>query len=212
MTSPDRTQEFFHRYAAEFDSLYGTPRTWPNRIANPLLRRSMRMRFELTLVGCQPIEGRTVLDVGCGPGHYAVELAGRGARHVIGLDFAAAMLEIAAARAQVAGVSATCEFVDADFATYAPPETFDYVLLNGFMDYVSEPAPVIAHALSLTHRRAFFSFPSSGGLLAWQRRLRYQRRCDLFLYSIEQVERLFAGTPGAHIRRIARDIFVQVDC
>ena len=36
--------------------------------------------------------------------------------------------------------------------------------------------------LSLTANTAFFSFPLNGGLLAWQRKLRYRRRCALYMY------------------------------
>lgn len=34
----------------------------------------------------QPLQGRTVLDVGCGNGYYALRMAGAGARLVVGID------------------------------------------------------------------------------------------------------------------------------
>ena len=74
-----RTPSFFSGYAADFDAIYANQATPFNSVVNRLFRRSMRLRFELTIAGCNPINGRSVLDVGCGPGHYGIELAHRGA-------------------------------------------------------------------------------------------------------------------------------------
>jgi len=172
----------------------------------------MKLRYEETLKGCTPIAGKTVLDVGCGPGHYAVALARRGAAQVLGLDFAPGMLELARARAEQAGVAARCRFEAADFLTYPlDGRTFDYTVVMGFMDYVRDPGPVIAKVLNATREKAFFSFPAAGGLLAWQRRRRYRQRCDLFLYTEKDLSRLFAmtGARGA-IKRLARDYCVTI--
>jgi hypothetical protein len=80
----------------------------------------------------------------------------------------------------------------------------------GFMDYVSEPDAVVAKTLALARQRAFFSFPRKKGLLAWQRRLRYRGKTDLYMYSRADIERLFADRPAVEIQidRIARDYFV----
>lgn len=208
--APKRTAQFFDRYAREFDDLYGNRRTWTNRILNSLFRKSMKLRFERTLRGCDPVEGRTVLDVGCGPGRYSVELAERGAGFVVGLDFADAMIELARARAERAGVGDRCRFERADFASFAAESPFDYVVAMGFMDYAPEPRRVVEKILTLTRRRALISFPAAGGFLAWQRRLRYKRRCDLFLYREEEIRPLFEGlsASGVEVERIARDYFV----
>lgn len=211
LAAPDRTSEFFQAYARDFDAIYGTRNTWLNRLINHFWRRSMKLRYEETLRGCTPIAGKKVLDVGCGPGHYAVALAQKGAAQVLGLDFAPGMLELARARAEQAGVADRCRFEVADFLAYPLNETFDYAVVMGFMDYVRESGPVIAKVLQATREKAFFSFPAAEGLLAWQRRLRYQRRCDLFLYSDRDLGQLFAatGTRG-EIKRLARDYFVTV--
>lgn len=209
--STDRIRAFFHEYAADFDALYGTRRNLVNRVLNPLLRRSMKLRFAATMAGCEPVAGCTVLNVGCGPGHYEIELARRGAAKVVGIDFAPGMLEIARARVEEAGHAARCEFICTGFEEFAPGCSFDHVVLTGFMDYMDDPQAVVDKALSLTRRRAFFSFPAAGGLLAWQRQLRYRRRCELFLYTREQVERLFRRGPSIELRKLGRDFFVRVD-
>ena len=204
--------EFFDGYSRDFNAIYGSENTSFNRVIDRLFRKSMSLRYTKSLEGCEQIEGGSVLDIGCGPGHYSVALALKGATRVVGIDFAHGMIELAQKNAEQGGVGRRCEFVTADFMTYPFKETFDYSIVMGFMDYVRDARPVVERVLSLTRSRAFFSFPVAGGLLAWQRRLRYRGRCDLFLYNLDQVERLFRdlGRTQAKVERISRDFFVSV--
>lgn len=211
MPTLERTQKFFDGYAADFDALYGTRRSLINRVVNPLLRRSMKLRYQRTLESCDPIEGAEVLDVGCGPGHYLVALLRRGAARAVGLDFAEGMLEIAGARAETCGVADRCELVHTSFEDFEPKRPFDYVILNGFMDYTPDPATIIRKAMGMATRRGFFSFPAAGGILGWQRRFRYRSRCDLYLYDRPRLEGLFSEFENVSIETIARDYFVRVD-
>lgn len=210
MTQTPDVARFFHSYAKDFDAIYGNRNTFVNRIINKYLRASMRLRFEKTLAGCSPIEGKSVVDIGTGPGHYAIALAKRGARRVLGLDFAEAMIRVAQQHARDNGVGENCQFAFGDFLQYEPNEKFDYAVVMGFMDYIAEPKRVIDKVLAMTNERAFFSFPVAGGLLAWQRKLRYRRRCDLFLYTRPQIEQLFASSAARRvtIEPIRRDFFV----
>jgi len=212
MTTRDRTATFFDGYAREFNAIYGNQNTVINTVVNPLFRRSMKLRYQMTLEGCDPIEGRTVLDIGCGPGHYSVELARRGAKRVLGADFAEGMLQISRQAAQRANVSKVCTFEQANVLEHSFTEKFDYVIAMGFMDYMEEPVGIVRKALSLATRRAFFSFPLDGGFLAWQRKVRYRRRCDLFLYSDGRVRDVLgeAGASRFDVTPIDRDLFVTV--
>ena len=208
--SGDRTQAFFHQYANDFDAIYSNRSGLINSIVNGLFRKSMKLRYLKSIEACQPIQGTTVLDVGCGPGHYAITLAQRGAAQVLGIDFAEGMLQVAAEHARAAGVGHCCEFRQADFLQFSAAEPFDYVILMGFMDYMPEPSPVIEKALSLARLKALFSFPVAGGPLAWQRKLRYRNRCELYMYTRDQLETMFSSFGGIHatIEPIARDFFV----
>jgi 2-polyprenyl-3-methyl-5-hydroxy-6-metoxy-1,4-benzoquinol methylase len=209
----DRTQVFFHQYANDFDAIYSNRGGLVNGFINGVFRKSMRLRYTKTIEGCYPVEGKTVLDVGCGPGHYAITLAQRGAARVLGIDFAEGMLGLAAEHARTAGVADRCEFRQADFLQFNAPEPFDYVILMGFMDYMPDARAVIRKALSLTRSKAFFSFPADGGLLAWQRKLRYRNRCELHMYNREDLGDLVYSFPGvrAKIEPIARDFFVTLE-
>ena len=119
----------------------------------------MMLRYLRTIEGCDPIEGRSVIDIGCGPGHYGIALARRGASRVVGLDFAEGMIELARKHAERAGVAGKCEFICADFMDTPARREFDYAVLMGFMDYVENPREVVEKALSVTGSSLRNPFP-----------------------------------------------------
>lgn len=208
-----KVSTFFDRYAHDFDAIYGNSNGPVSSVVNKLFRRSMALRYQKTLEGCDPIAGRSVLDIGCGPGHYAIALAKRGAGSVLGIDFADGMLDVARQGAAQAGVGELCKFEKMDFLNSEFDRKFDYVIVMGFMDYIADAASMIRKTLSVTADRAFFSFPLRDGILGWQRQLRYRSRCELYLYTEKQVRDLFAdvGCKNVRIQRIDRDLFVAVD-
>src|SRR5262249_28301942 len=207
-----KVSQFFDGYAHDFDAIYGNKNGWFNSVTNKLFRRTMERRYRKTLEGCSPVEGRSVLDIGCGPGHYSVALAKKGAREVLGIDFADGMLQVARERAAKEGAT-TCRFEKRDFLNFNFGQKFDYTIVMGFMDYASRPEDVINKTLSLTRVRAFFSFPLDNGILAWQRKLRYKSRCELYMYTQDQVKHLFANLDKAQIsmESLGRDLFVTVN-
>jgi 2-polyprenyl-3-methyl-5-hydroxy-6-metoxy-1,4-benzoquinol methylase len=206
------TARFFDSYAGDFSAIYGNQKTVVNTVINRLFRRSMVLRYEKTLAGCTPIQGKSVIDIGCGPGHYSVALAARGAARVLGVDFAQGMIDLAQARAVAAGVTDRCVFTLGDFLTATGADTFDYAVVMGFMDYIEDPRALIEKVLRVCRGKAFFSFPAAGGVLAWQRKLRYLSRCPLYLYSEPKIKTLFSGlgTKSVTIEPIDRDYFVTM--
>lgn len=88
-------------------------------------RRTQRMRFEAFLLE-HDLEGRSVLDVGCGLGDFYAHLRWRGVdADYTGFDLAPSM--IALCRARYPGVA----FLGGDFLQYAPPGRFDYTVSFG---------------------------------------------------------------------------------
>jgi len=207
-----QTATFFDSYARDFEAIYGNKNTTVNRVVNHYFRKSMRLRYERSIAGCSPIEGRSVLDIGCGPGHYAVELARRGAGEVLGIDFAEGMIKLAEGRARATGVEDRCRFVLGDILEADIDRKYDYTIVMGFMDYVEEPHKVIDRVISVTSAKAFISFPVAGGLLGWQRRLRYRQRCPLYLYSEGRLRDIFRRYRDVRvtIEPAARDFFVTL--
>jgi SAM-dependent methyltransferase len=83
------------------------------------------------------LEGKVVLDFGCGTGVDAIEIAQHGARRVIGLDIRESVLEIARRAALDAGVADRCIF------STKVDDPVDVVLsVDGFEHY-ADPASVL---------------------------------------------------------------------
>lgn len=212
METTTRTASFFDAYAKDFNAIYGNENTLVNGVVNKLFRKSMMLRYEKSLAGCQPIQGKTVIDIGCGPGHYGVALAAQGASRVLGVDFAPGMIEIARKRAEKAGVTDRCTFTLGDFLDVSGDEKFDYAIVMGFMDYIEDAGALMRKVLGVCRGKAFFSFPADGGPLAWQRRLRYRSRCALYMYTEPQIRSLVSalGVRSSSIEPISRDFFVTL--
>ena len=208
----DEIAQFFNNYAQDFNAIYGRKKTIFNTIINKLFRKSMRLRFEKTIEECSPIEGKSVIDIGCGPGHYGITLAKRGAVSVFAIDFSQSMIDIAVKNAEQAGVQEKCTFIVDDFLKFETDDTFDYAIVMGFMDYVAKPGNVIEKVISLTGEKALFSFPDDGGILAWQRKIRYKKKCDLYMYKYEMIQKILESAHCKHfdIQKISRDFFVSV--
>jgi 2-polyprenyl-3-methyl-5-hydroxy-6-metoxy-1,4-benzoquinol methylase len=205
-----RVASFFDREAARFQSVDDVNVEWSKRLINAVFRRSLRLRYERTMTECVEIEGKTVLDIGCGPGAYSAVLAQRGARSVTGIDIAPQMIEIANRRAAEAGVSGQCKFLHSDLDNYQSETLFDYVIAMGILDYVGRADQFVRKALALTASKALFSFPKQAGILAWQRRFRYRHKCPVFTYSRGDLDALFRPISAVQygIESIARDWLV----
>ena len=103
-----------------------------------------------------------MIDIGSGPGHYAVALAARGAARVLGVDFAPGWSR-SPASARTAPASATAVRFARRLPHLSGDETFDYAIVMGFMDYIEEPRGLIEKVLRVCRGKAFFSFPADGG-------------------------------------------------
>lgn len=205
-----RVAAFFDREAVRFPTVYEESASWPRRLANALFRRSIRLRYDRVMAKCSVSESARILDIGCGPGTYSIALVRAGAKSVVGIDFAPAMIDVARQRAARAGVDRQCEFLVTSLEDYQAGAPFDFVIAMGTMDYIEDAKSFVHKAASLTSQAAFFSFPKKKGFLDWQRRMRYRRRCPLFMYNKEDLDGLFGqlGDCSYAIESIARDWFV----
>jgi SAM-dependent methyltransferase len=114
-------------------------------------------RFFARLGPLVDVEGRSLLDVGCGRGATSIEVARRGAERVVGVD-----LEIAPqARALIAAdpeLSSRIELVETSGAlAELGPQTFDVVLSKDSFEHYADPESFIF---------TIAGFVAPGGLLA----------------------------------------------
>lgn len=83
------------------------------------------------------IEGKVVIDFGCGVGAEAVEMAGRGAKRVIGIDIREDVLQAARQRAVSEGVQNTCLFVS------STKEVADIIVSVDAFEHFGDPAGIL---------------------------------------------------------------------
>ncbi|HRI44110.1 MAG TPA: class I SAM-dependent methyltransferase [Fimbriimonadaceae bacterium] len=127
-------QAFFDSHAAHYDE-------------NPFTKNTMvEVDFLFEVMALRA--GLAILDVGCGTGRHAVELARRGLR-VTGVDLSEGMLERAKLRAEQAGVQV--EWVHADAARYVHPTPFDAAicLCEGAFNLTEAQEDPVAHDLGI---------------------------------------------------------------
>lgn len=188
-----RTQQYFDRNARTFDALYHEAQPL-QRILNRWLRKAIYERLAITFERSEPLAGRTVLDVGCGTGRYAVEFARRGAARVVGIDYAQGMLELARQHAADNGVADRCEFRDADFRTAAMDEQFDVAIAIGVFDYQDRPVAFLRRMIACSRGTVIVSFPGRSLIRMPLRQLRYWwHDRPVFFYRDREVREIAAN-------------------
>jgi 2-polyprenyl-3-methyl-5-hydroxy-6-metoxy-1,4-benzoquinol methylase len=169
-----RVRAYFDARAELLDRLY-EPRPGLRGAFEAWVYGPLRRRLALTLAELGDLSGRRVLDIGCGPGRYAVALAERGAE-VVGVDISETMLSLARGHARERGVAGACRFVRHDFAVYEPDEVFDVGLMLGVLEYLPDPRPSLARLHDMTTGKVILSVPPP---FRWQtivRRVRHRLR------------------------------------
>jgi ubiquinone/menaquinone biosynthesis C-methylase UbiE len=209
----DAVGGYFDRVADDFDAIYGGKRPlaqWIDR----RLRPDMYERYRLTFQVCGDVNGKTVLDIGCGSGRYPIEFAKRGAAQIVGLDLAPNMLTLAKQLVSEHGVGDRCRFIVGDFMQVEFDQRFDICVAIGVLDYVAEPKPFLEKMKSLANECTIMSFPSKSPIRTPIRRVRYWfKRCPVYFYSRATIEGLVNGLGEYRIIKIpgaGMDYFVSV--
>jgi SAM-dependent methyltransferase len=208
-------KNFFHGYAADFDSIYGhaKKRSTFDKLTDKLFRQSMLLRFNETLENTKNPSIQTILDVGCGSGVYDVEFLKQG-KTVLGLDMAEGMIEIAKKRTAAYADSGRISFVLADYMEHKFDGKYDAAVLMGVFDYVKDSVGMLKKLKQDVTKEIYGSFPKGGGFLTWQRKVRYNmRNCPLYFYSKKSLVDILdeAGLQGHYtIKDLGRDFFVKI--
>ncbi|MGH7163479.1 MAG: class I SAM-dependent methyltransferase [Planctomycetota bacterium] len=115
-------------------------------------RTDEEMGWRLRVLGVPPEEyrGRSVLDLGCGTGEYALWYATHGAGRVTGVDLSDGSLARAREQAGAAGVT-NVEFVKRDILSLdLPDDSFDYAYSVGVLHHTGDPFRGFRHLVRLT--------------------------------------------------------------
>ena len=191
MSTTNTSGAFFDGFADTFDTFYDGKRTPVMQWIDQRFRRDMFERFRLTFEFLGDLEGKTVLDIGCGSGPYIAEALHRGAGHVTGIDPAPRMLELARERADRQGSADRITLLEGYFPDVRPAAKSDMAIVMGVMDYIPEPAAMLRAIVESVNVGAAISFPSSHWLRTPIRKFRYDlRRCPVWFYDRQKIEKL----------------------
>ena len=200
-------RRFWDHESQAFDAIYSHRKSAISNWLDRVFRKDMYDRFRFAMDHSQPIANRTVLDLGCGSGRYAIECATEGASRVVGIDIAPRMLELARSLAAEMGVADRCTFQQNDVLGLDEPSKFDVIFAIGLFDYIRDPAPALRKMRDLTAGRAIISFPR---LLTWRalpRKVRLTLRgCDVFFYTRAAILKHLnqAGFAVSEIQRVGK--------
>jgi ubiquinone/menaquinone biosynthesis C-methylase UbiE len=136
---------------AGYETWYETVGRRADRLEKALLRR---------LLADFP-QGRTMLEIGCGTGHFTRWFREQGLR-VIGLDLSPAML----AEAIHLG-SPPCIWGDT-LALPFPADTFDLVVLITTLEFIPDPVQALSEAGRVARSGLILGVLNRQSLLAWQ--------------------------------------------
>lgn len=107
-------------------------------------------------------KSKNVLDMGCGAGGKSLYYASLGAKKVTGVDIVPSYKEESTALAEKLGYADKFDFILGS-ATELPFEdnSFDTVIMNDFMEHVSEPEKALQEALRVLKKggRIYTNFP-----------------------------------------------------
>ncbi len=204
-------RDYFNRDANDYDA-YFTQDTDPRSIGRWLAkhifsRRAASKRMDTVIGLCgSDVAGRTILEVGCGPGRYALALALRGAE-LTGIDFAPNMIAIAQKLAAQQGLEERCRFLVGDILDHSFEEVFDISFAAGVLDYIPERyrVPLLRRMKDLSRQAVIVSFPKRWHCHALLRKgWLWAKAVPVYFYSQTDIDRLFVA---AGLREVeSRDI------
>jgi 2-polyprenyl-3-methyl-5-hydroxy-6-metoxy-1,4-benzoquinol methylase len=211
-----RVREHFDEDASRFDAIYDEKKGVVGRLIDNYWRGVVQKRLQINIEKLRPLNGKKILDVGCGSGRFCIAFAREGAERVVGVDFASAMIDIARQLARSNGLAGRCDFRVGAFPDVmnASDGPFDAATANGFFDYIDEPVPIIAAMRELTHGKMIMSFPKAVEWRVPVRRLRFwMKGTPLFLYREQQVRDLLqeAGVVNYGFIYLDRDYLVVAE-
>ncbi len=148
-----------------------------------------RSRPFIDLVGRVRSEPRTIVDLGCGPGHLTAVLRARWPGATIhGVDSSAAMID----RANADNADATTTYALADVAEWAPADAVELMVSNALLQWVPDQLEVIERLCD---------FVAPGGTFALQVPNNYRGASHVLLHEISSRGPYASHTEGLHADR-----------
>lgn len=183
------------------------------RFSGPIGRYLAETQEQVIASFLDPVQGRTVLDVGTGTGRAAIALALRGA-HVTGVDASAEMLAVAERRAHEAGANVTFTRGDAHGLAF-PSTAFDTVVCLRVLMHTPDWRQSLGELCRVAQGRVVFDYPALGSAAALQAGTRwvahaFGARVEAYrVFSARAVRRVLAAN-GFRIRDTHRQFVLPI--
>ncbi|MBU1084263.1 MAG: class I SAM-dependent methyltransferase [Candidatus Omnitrophota bacterium] len=193
-----KAREYFEKEYQDFNSSYKQPGELKDVIRRLSFRFNKkaldgRLNALLDLAG-ENVKGKSMLDVGCGPGFYSIELAKKGAK-VTGLDYSKGMIDAARRNAAEAGVGV--DFKHGDYLEEEGHPAFDCVFATGVIEYVDprEQRNFIRKMADASKDAVIVSFPKKYILHAFARNiwLRIFKKLKISFFSDKDIANVTQG-------------------
>lgn len=204
-SNTNKVLAYWDRTASSFDAIYtGKKPRWA-RVLDKSLRRDMYQRFDWVMKNSGDLNGKSVCDLGCGTGRYAIAYAQSGTRRVVGIDGAPSMIQQASSLIQQAGLQGKAEVLECSILNCPESELFDITIAVGVFDYTQDATPFLQKIRTITGSRFLSTFPRY-----WTYRMPIRRvrlgfiGCPVYFYTARQIRDLHekAGFTCERIERI----------
>lgn len=188
----NKVKNYFEDIAQEFDNIYDNEGTSITKITNKLFRKSLYERMPISLEECGDINGKTIIDIGCGSGRLCYLLAKENASKVVGVDYSQQMIDIAREFVKKKDLKKKIQFECVDFFTkYELKEKFDISIALGVFDYLQFPEKFLEKMKSVTKDKIIASYPARYAFQAPIRRVwLYTRKCPVYFYTESQLQKI----------------------
>lgn len=142
-------------------------------------------------------KGQSLLDVGCGTGHFSFWFHDLGFK-VVGMDISTEMLKVARSKIK----SEKIRFIQADACNLPfPDNSFDVVTLITVLEFLSEPQKALCEAFRVSRERIFLGVLGKWSFLAFRRKLKALFKESTYrrakFYSVRELRKLLRGCVSA---------------
>ena len=151
--------------------------------------------------------GGDILDLGCGPGNTANELAENAYTTYLGVDISESALAKGVRRTNENGRAGKNSFVCSDFLSYMPPREFEVILFRESMyhiPYGSVMELLNKYSKYLKSNGVFIVRLYTGDFQTGEIKLRVKKKMDLIKSKFSVLEESRYDKPGSHLVLVFR--------